>query len=95
MVLFALLDLWKEGGGHSNFQFFGELPFPQHCTQLRESLEHLIVVPFYIILVYYEHYDIYFWNLMLYYFYNVSFLCVCLCTFSLFLHVHFICMLCV
>ena len=41
------------GGGHSNFQFFGELSFPQH------ALEHLIVVPFYIILVS-EHYDIFF-----------------------------------
>ena len=57
-----------------------------------EVVGTLNCVPFYIILVYYEHYDIYFWNLMLYYFCNVSFLCVCLCTFSLFLHVHFICM---
>ena len=28
----------KGGGGHSNSQFFGELPFPQHAAELVGTL---------------------------------------------------------
>ena len=50
VLLFDLLDLWKEKGGVTRiFSSLGNSHF--HNTQL-ELLEHLIVVPFYIILVF-------------------------------------------
>ena len=79
-------------GSDSTFLFFEELPVPPHGAGVVGSLKCCAFLYNSGIL---STMILFLTLRMPYYFYNVSFLCVCLCSFPLCLHVHFACMLCV
>ena len=87
-LVVGFLDLWEERGVIPIFSYLENSQF--HHTRL-ESLKHLIFVPFHIILSTIIIFRCL--NDAIIFFYNVSFVRVYI--FIFFLHVHFVCILCV